>query len=155
MREECKPAQMRKKLGSSLNLSVKLSEKINNLDWNSRGLIDDAADGGHEVIEEYLHTIICTLKKAKQEADEYPIRGSLPDSPKRYLAKRVAEAIEKHLQKPATSSKDGIFDSVLTIILANVHDKKVSSVHDLCRKALKMYTFGSSKPIKPIEPEDE
>jgi hypothetical protein len=155
MREDCKPAAIRKKLRSALKLSTRLSEEIANMDWNSRELIDNARGGDHETIKSHLQTIISTLKEARQEAEAYPKRGALPDSTKTFLAKSVAEAIHKHLHKPATSTKDGIFESILTIVLSNVHDKKVSSVHDLCRRILQVYTFGPTNTIGPMEQEDD
>ena len=160
LHEQCKPALMRKNLKEALNLSVKLEAKIAEMDSNSTFLVYDAIEGGCETLNEYLYKIMSALSDAKLEADEYPSRGSLPDSSKVFLAKSVAVAIEKHLLQPATTTKEGLFESVLSIILSSIRGKGVSSVHDLCRKTLNVYSTATPGApnrgeIKYTPPKDE
>jgi hypothetical protein len=155
MREDCKPAKIRGRLGSALKLATKLSEEIANMDWNTRDLIDNVRDADHKIIKNQLQTIVSTLKEARQEAEAYPKRGALPDNTKTLLAKSVAEAIQKHLHITGTSTKGGILESILIIVRSNVHGKEVSSVDDLYRRISKVYTFRPTNTIETMEQKDD
>lgn len=137
--ENSKPSEMRKNLKAATDAARMLQHKLCDLDSNSKLLlIEVLGDEMSAPQEEYLSIVIDVLIKSADIAKEYPNKGRLVERSRVLLAAEVAYAIEKHLGEVPSTTKEGIFESVLTIVLRIATGKEVSSVHDLMRRALKV-----------------
>lgn len=150
-----KPAKVRANLQAAIDAALVLNDRLNDLDGNSRQLLGEVENGEASVLQNvYLRKIIQALSDASHLADEYPERGRLPEHERLWLAVEVANAISTHLGITPTTTKDGAFESVLTIVLEIATGNRVSSVHDLARHALKAK---QEQPdiIKHVPPKDD
>lgn len=135
--DQTKPAVVRANLEAALNAALELEARLQALDGNSRMLIREEFKEGISVLEDrHLGTIMNALKEAAHVADQYPKRGRLPDHARLWLAVDVADALQTHLEIRATSTKEGVFESLLAIILGAATGQAAESVHDLARRAL-------------------
>lgn len=133
------PSNVRGNLKSAWNAALKLNEKLNRLDANSRALLSEIEKGGVLALREHLSVIVFALGDAHGLAQEHQNSGRTRDIAKLILAATVRDTIKTHLRVTATTTKDGLFEAVLTIVLEIAHaGKKVKSVHDLVQKALKV-----------------
>lgn len=144
--EGSKPADVRKNLKAAIEAANQLFKKLDDLDLNSCQLIAEVnhigiskLQGGHTI------EIIRTLEKAYLLADEYPTKGRLQENHRLQLAIDVAHSIQKYLEVKPTSTKEGVYESILNIVLEIATNKTVKSVHDLARKAL------NEKNLQPSE----
>jgi hypothetical protein len=173
MAEATRPAKVRQNLKDALEATRILNDKLNNLDGNSRQLLDEI-EGGAQLQDVHLASIVRTLSEAVRLAKEYPTtRAGLHDHARLYLAKDVADAISEHLGRRATTTKEGVFESVLTIVLNLAttelasrrakkakkatkpkKQKEVSSVHALACRALKVqkkYQYDQFRRVALVE----
>ena len=163
IREKSKPGAVRDNLRTLLATASKLESKYTKLDGNSHFLIgeamsdvdvdvdvdvDENGDKDEYKLEDPIKSALVHMVKifgdALEMANEYPSSGSLPENEKAFLARDVADIIEKHLDRTATVTKKGIFASVLSIVLEAATNERRKSVHDLCRKGLEVVTTSSS-----------
>jgi len=132
------PAVVRKNLQAAIDAALALNERLNDLDGNSRQLLSSVDGGETSVLQDHhLWKIIRALSEADHLADEYPKKGRLPEHHRLWLAVDVANAIDVHVGAAPTTKVDGLFESILAIILEIATGHQVSSVHDLARRALK------------------
>ena len=116
----------------------RLSHNLSSLDGNSQGLLDKTHKGGVTSLQiRHLAKIESALADAAKLAGEYPNVGNLVDVPRLCLAIDVAKAIEKHLLIRATSTKGGLYEAVLEIMLHIATGLKPKSVHSLSLRANK------------------
>lgn len=132
------PSSVRANLKAAITAALELNERLNKLDGNSRQLLGEVEGGEIATLQNvYLRKTIQALSEASRLAGEYPATGRLPDHQRLWLAVDVANAISTHLGVTPTTTKGGVFESVLTIVLGIATGAEVSSVHDLARQALK------------------
>lgn len=136
MAESRRPAKVRDNLKAAIEAAHTLNEKLNGLDGNSRYLIR-VGGCAVDLQDDHLWPIIQALGQAAILADEYPQSGRLPEDERLYLAVDVKNAIATHLGVEATSTKEGVFESILTVVLQIATGQQVNSVHELSRRALK------------------
>jgi hypothetical protein len=133
-----RPAIVRENLKLAKEAAFQLNDRLNCLDGNSRQLISESLGKSFvELQDVHLREIISALCDASHEADEYPTKGRLKEHHRLYFAIDVAHAIKEHLGQKPTSTKDGLFESILIILLTYLTNTEVTSVHDLVRRALK------------------
>ncbi|MCA1805694.1 MAG: hypothetical protein LC646_10250 [Xanthomonadaceae bacterium] len=135
--EESKPASVRKNLNISLNAALRLNDTLNDLDANSRMLLSQVASGGISKIHHHLSEIITALSEAGHKADELPDKGRLPDYARQNLAVAVLEALRSCGVAP-TTTKDGLYNNLLAVVLEIATGKRASAVHKLATKAVKI-----------------
>ncbi len=136
-RQEGVPATAKKNLEKAAKISKNLNAHINDLDGNSRQLLDEAAEGELEGFRFHLSRVVLDLNAALRLADEYPQGGGrLPEPHRIYLAADVADAIEQFIHVPCTSTQDGLFVSILESVCTEAFGKKDPDVRGLARKAL-------------------
>lgn len=134
---ESSPAAVRKNLKSAIKVAIKLNDLMNDMDANSKLLIDKASDNSFSYFHgTQLRELIQSLILAGRLADQYPSRGRLKDFASIYLAIGVADALESHLRMPATSTKEGPFEATLAILLEAATKRPRESTHDLACTAL-------------------
>lgn len=136
--EKSKSAAARENLEKAGKLALSLMEQLNKLDGNSCQLIGEVTSGGVLSLRNNVGTIVCALRDAHHSADGYPKSGALPDSARLLLAVDIADAILTNLKSRPTTTKEGLFESVLTIVLATATGRKPEAVHELARRALKV-----------------
>ena len=140
MRKKGLPATARKNLKKALKASLKLNDRINELDGNSRQLLDEAAEGGLEGFRSRLSSTILELNEALKLSFEYPQGGGRLLEPHRiYLAADVADAIEKFIHVSPSSTRAGIFYAILESVCTEAFGKDGKDppdVYELARKAL-------------------
>ncbi|MES9933556.1 MAG: hypothetical protein ABW162_12155 [Candidatus Sedimenticola sp. PURPLELP] len=137
MAESSKPAKVRKNIQNALDAALVLNDRLNALDGNSRYLMNDVVDEGVHHLYNSLEFIIHSLSEASNLANQYQKNGRLPDYARLWLAVDVASAIKKYLGVPPTTTRGGVFESVVTIMLEIATGNVVSDVNDLIRRALK------------------
>lgn len=134
--QESSPANARKNLKKARKISLALNDDINKLDGNSHHLLEEAAEGGLEAFRHRLSRVILDLHAASSLAEEYPSRGR-PHEPHRiFLAADVRDAIKKFLHVSPTSTRGGLFYSILESVCAKAFGKESPDVYELARKAL-------------------
>ncbi len=97
LRDQSLPAVVRNKLKRTLDASLRLKDRLNELDGNSRNLLSEVTRDGENPYDN-LSPIIIALKKAYTLAKKYPHKGDLPKDHRRWLARDIADALRAHLK---------------------------------------------------------
>ena len=132
-RQEGLPATVRKNLKKAAEVSKNLNAHINNLDGNSRQLLDEAAEGSFRT---HLSGVVLALHEALRRAEEYPRRGRLTEHHRIFLAADVADAIEQFIHVLPVPTRGGLFFSILESVCTEAFGKKEPDVYGLAQKAL-------------------
>ena len=135
-RQEGLPATVRKNLKKAAEVSKNLNAHINDLDGNSRQLLDQAAEGGLEGFRSHLSGVVLALHEALRRAEEYPKRGRLHEHHRIFLAADVADAIRQFIHVLPVSTRGGLFVSILESVCAEAFGKEGPDVFGLAQKAL-------------------
>ncbi len=145
-RQEGLPATIRKNLKKAAKVSMDLNAHINDLDGNSRQLLDEAAEGGLKVFRSHLSGVVLTLHEALRRAEEYPKRGRLDEHHRIFLAADVADTIRQFIHAPLTATRDGLFFSILESVCTEAFGKKFGKKEtpDVCGIAKKALSY----PVK-------
>lgn len=139
--EKSSPAKVRGNLRVAIDAALKFNDSLNQMDGNSRQLVEEASGKGVGELQRKLEKILLALHEARHLANEYPKSGRNVEFDRLWLAESVARAIRDHLKCEPTATKEGVFESVLTIVLEDPainKGKPVKSVHDLARRSVKM-----------------
>ncbi len=135
--DNTKPSKIRCNLGAALDAAQKLNDCLAELDANSLALIAEVRKGSaYELQRICQENILWVLGQADLKADEYPNGGRLNENHRLFLAIDVAKAIQAHLHVMPTTTKDGLYDAILSIVLGWLTNREVTSSNDLARKAL-------------------
>ena len=133
------PSAIRSNLNSAKKAVHQLNNKLNKLDENSRLLISEVMEGGIKHMQfSLLDQISKALTDASVIAEKYPKRGRLREDYRLWLAVDVADAIREYIGVEPSSTKDGLFESILCIILDEVTGQETTSHHELVRSALQV-----------------
>jgi len=130
-----KPATVRQNLKHAYEAALALNEALYKLDWNAWSLVNESGISA-KTMHKYANGALKKLAKASTLADEYPQRGALPDNARLTLARHVADAISDHLGITPTTTKAGVFDAVLGIVITVATGRHDPEVHELVRRAL-------------------
>ncbi|RRQ21972.1 hypothetical protein D6C00_08440 [Thiohalobacter thiocyanaticus] len=137
LRDESKPSEVRKNFKKSLDAALILNDRLNEMDANSRLILDRNMAGGITTLHEYLNRIISALSEGGHAANEYP-KGRLTDYARLELARIVIKALKSQGIEP-TTTKEGLFSNVLAIVLETATGKPVNAVHALAAEAIRTY----------------
>lgn len=137
LKEASKPATVRKNLKEAIKAALILNDKLNRLDGNSRLLLDEAGMPLGSLQHSELNSILTALSNAAKLAREYG-NARLNDAGRVILATGVARAIERHLGKKASATKEGLFESMLAITLKAATGVETKDVHDLACRAVSL-----------------
>ena len=133
------PSAVRGNLSAALKATYQLNDKLNDLDHNSRQLINEVIEGGIITLQSsLLSQINKALGEASVLADKYQKRGRLREDHRLWFAADVAEAIRDYIDVEPSSTKDGLFESILCIILSEITGQETTTHHDLVRHALQV-----------------
>lgn len=135
--DKTKPSEVRNNLNAAVVAAQKLNDCLVQLDANSLALITEVRNGSaYELQRICQEKILGVLCQADLKADEYPSKGRLNENHRLFLALDVAKAIQSHLHVTPTTTKDGLYDAILSIVLGWLTNREVNSSNDLARKAL-------------------
>jgi hypothetical protein len=140
--EESKPAVVRKNLKKAYRAATNLNCALNELDGNSRQLLDKIVAGGFQMLQrDHLAKIMQGVAAAQAaaatyKASAYRKAGGLSHPYREGLALDVAFALEKHLKVKSTLTKNGPFVVILDIVMAEATGKQRATTHELARRAL-------------------
>lgn len=153
--EECKPAKVRENLETALKMAAALFDHLNELDRNSKNLLDEV--GATRVLSR-IDELGYWLIDARKLADQYPMAGALPDDTGNWLAINLAELVKKCLgQDPTTTREEfteptrrkhastGLYDALLKIVLTLATGREVTNAHDRARKAVERWKIISQR----------
>ena len=103
MRAESRPAVVRNNLKLTLEASLRLSNRLNDLDGNSLQLLGEVTrhevdSNGRLIVIANLSPLIIALREAHNLAKQYPQKGDLPRDHRRWLARDIADALREHLK---------------------------------------------------------
>lgn len=159
------PKQVRANLKHANEAAVRLMERLNDLDGNSRSLIAEAHHDGvtqlYDLVEQAFHII----RPAEVLAKEYPeTRKGITYYPSREMGFALARAVQHFCgEEKLAATKDGLYHQLLLIrfgVLNKSHEARV----DTMREALKYYrkrasegSLGQARPWEAPEadPSDE
>lgn len=113
--EQSSPARVRENLTKSLKLALSLNESFNELDGNSRLLLNQYRDIG-KLQGKDLEAIIQALYQAKLDADDYPKRGRNVDNERLYLVLELGHVLSRQIDCPFTTTKVSLFFELLTLV---------------------------------------
>ncbi len=114
-----------------------LNAHINDLDGNSRQLLDEAAEGGLEGFRSHLSGVVLALHEALRRAEEYPKSGRLPEHHRIFLAADVADAIKQFIHVLPGPTRGGLYFSILESVCTEAFGKEAPpDVYRLAKKAL-------------------
>lgn len=146
-----RPAAVRKSLKKIFDSVHKFGDNLESLNLTARGILDESADGGLEAHFTRVRKVIAAHKRALKVVDDHPISGgNLKDWDRIHLAVAVADAIETYSNVTATTTKDGLYMSLLEMVLADALRQEVKAVHGLAGKALK-YRAEQNHPDDSLE----
>ena len=129
IRAESLPAAVRHNLKLTLKASLRLSDRLNDLDGNSRQLLDEVTrhevdSNGSLIVIKNLSSLINALSKACILAKQYPQKGDLPRDHRRWLARDIADALREHLkidlEADVKTGTKSTFISILSLVFEEV-----------------------------------
>jgi len=135
-RREGLPATVRKNLKKAAEVSMVLNAHINDLDGNSRQLLNQAAEGGLEGFRSHLSGVVLALHEALRRAEEYPKSGRLLEHHRIFLAADVADAIKQFIHPSLVPTRGGLYFSILESVCTEAFGKEAPDVYGLAKKAL-------------------
>ena len=140
------PAAVRKHLKRTLDASLRLNDRLNELDGNSRELLSEVTRGGEDLnngilsVYDNLSPIINALNKAYILAKQYPLKGDLPRDHRRWLARDIADALREHLKidlrADVITGTKGAFISILSLVFEEVATGEKIDFRKLAQDAL-------------------
>ncbi len=133
------PAKSRENLSKALEAARALEAALRAIDMNSWSLFRGVTDNGFRPLLDTTTRLECWLQEALDKANEYPKQGRLPDYARLWLAKDVAAAIHDHLRITPTTTKEGLYFSVLELILEAIPRERGAVVHKLGTRGLKLW----------------
>lgn len=138
MREESRPAAVRRNLKRAHDAALKLNDALNKLDGNARQLLARVPEGDIHSLYENVGAAITALAKAQKLANEYPgqFGGNIPANHRIFLAADVADVIDSYLGIKPTTTKEGLFQAILEVVLEEATGREVKAVHALVRRTL-------------------
>ncbi len=138
---DSKPAAMRAELKKAANLALRLEQALEQMHPVSNSLIRKASGmSAARFRDRKVTTTVEALEGARQLADNLPGRGSLVDEAKAELAIDVAVAMSKHLGRKPATTKEGLYASLLSIMLEQVTGKEPKSVQKLVKQTFEKNT---------------
>ena len=128
LRAESLPAAVRNNLKLALDASLRLSDRLNALDGNSRKLLREVIRHGGDpkkgiMSVNSLSPIINALSKAYFLAKQYPQKGDLPRDHRRWLARDIADALREHLKIDLEADVESGAKSTFISILCDVFEE--------------------------------
>lgn len=144
-----RPPKVRKNLQAASDAARKCLRKLEQLDGNSKILLDEARPGNFRDLFHNAIEAVNSIELALAEANRLPTTRPKMDYPKQQMALAVRHAIERHLGIKATSTKESkrgaIFNDVLSVMVGavkqaspnDVSDANNGDVHKLTRRAKK------------------
>lgn len=151
IRESSRPAAVRENLKSALDAACKLKDKLNGLDGTSRLILDTSTKWGLQAHFGMMGMVVAAHERAYKVVDDHPTKGgNLKDWDRVHLAVAVANAIDSYSNVKATTTKDGLYISLLDVVLEEALGKDVKSVHVLAGKALR-YRAEQNHPDDSLE----
>ncbi len=129
MRAESLPAAVRHNLKLTLKASLRLNDRLNDLDGNSRQLLDEVTrhevdSNGRLIVIKNLSPLIIALNEAYNLAKQYPKKGNLPWVHRRWLARDIVDALREHLkidpEADVESGAKSTFISILSVVFEEV-----------------------------------
>lgn len=135
-----KPSDIVRNLERALNSARTYKYHVKNLDTRSRLFIKKVSNadsiGYVENIETCIEYHTNILMDAHKLAKQLPQKGSLVQYYKLLFVRDIARVIKKHLDLKPTSTKGGLFESVVKILLEDITGKKHLGLHSLIEKVL-------------------
>ena len=136
--QQVRPAAVRENLAATLKTAEKLLDQLNTLDGLSRQLLDEKSDDGFSSMQSSNAAMLRALYQARDEAAHYPMKGALRQDHRAFLARDVADAIHTHLDVRPTTTKAGLYEAILSIVLELATGQEPEDVHALARRGLKV-----------------
>ena len=133
---DSKPSSVRKNLLSAQKKALELNEKLNNLDANSRLLIEEISSKGIQGVYSNLSEVIAVLGKALSAAHEYPKRGRLVEYDKLNLGLGIAGAIQSVLGLKPSCTKDGLLEQCYSIVYQDITGESFAGVHTMIERII-------------------
>jgi len=154
---------MRENLKAAQSSALKLNDRINNLDGNSRALLAELAPDTIDKLYSNLSEIIESLNAGLIKAKAYgPAVKRQVDTPRLILAAHIRHLMIKYLQLQPTATKDGLFEDILKAVFTAIkegrHKRKNTtkaeepSVHDLAIKAMRVRVIENEEGTLEIDP---
>ncbi|WP_231363230.1 MULTISPECIES: hypothetical protein [unclassified Thioalkalivibrio] len=138
LRQEVLPGTVRENLAATVDTAEILLDQLNNLDDLSRYLLDTKSDDGLLSMQSAHAALLGALYGARDTAAQYPRKGDLPKDHRTFFARDIADAIQVHLGVRPTTTKGGLYETILSIALELATGQPVQDAHALARKGLKV-----------------
>jgi hypothetical protein len=133
-----RPQEVKKQLELALDSAEKLNDQLQLLGGTSKKLIKEAKGDRMASFDiSSIPNLVELLAAAHQLALELPTASALRDRSRLNLAIQVAKAVQNILEMHPSSTKEGLYTEVLSIILEVATGKSSRDSNDLARKALK------------------
>ncbi len=130
---KCKPANIRNNLSAVLKKIEVLRDTLNELDHNSRILVNNLNAEGMTGVFDRLFELQVAINNAHLAAKG----GSVVTYYKRTLVDSIADAIQKILSIKPTSTKKGLLVQCTAIVMADIKGKSADGVHTLVENVMK------------------
>ena len=153
--KESRPAAVRKNLKRACDTAVRLKARLKELDGNSCRLLDHTTEGGVSAVFLQVEHVIKGLRGALQLAKEYPPSGNLLKKYHLDLAIDIAIAIENNLGVNPKTTRGGLFDEVLGVVMGEATGKEYADVHGLVGDALAMRQKRSDGTVEYLPPGED
>lgn len=135
---ESSPAIVRKNLQRASKNARDLADALSALDVLSSSLLFNASDISATKWLDRVMSLSHGLDEAHNNAKDFPSSGRLPDFAKLFLAIDVSRLIESTLKRTASTTRSGLFESILTIVLEDITQAPIEDINDLVAKAIAM-----------------
>ena len=162
LRDQSLPAVVRNKLKLTLDASLHLKDRLNELDGNSRNLLSEVTRGGEDLnngilsVYDNLSPIINALNKAYILAKQYPLKGDLPRDHRRWLARDIHDALREHLKidlkADVKTGTKGTFISILSRVFEEVAAGEKIHFPKLAQEALTLDVKSASQGLTEYYP---
>ena len=156
------PAAVREDFDRVLDAGQRLNDRVNSLGGLSRELLTEEDPDAIRQCHDHIGKVLNIVAKGQRRAQKFPTKGGrLRDFPTIILAAHIAYAIQEHLHIKPTTTRGGLFEEALKVIIGSIRSNTGRrnsdadpdpSVRDLMRKALKARVTRSADGVLEIDP---
>ena len=139
LQEDNQPSRVKKELQDANASLVRFSKKINNLGGTSKWFLHSSLNCKSEYsFNSALDVVRSELLRAERMASNpVQMRGAPRSHHRRSLASEVAYAMSNFLGMEPTTTRGGLFEEIVILLLEAIEEREVKSVREILSAALK------------------
>ena len=155
-----KPKQIRRNLRETKEAALRLVNRINALDGNSRKLVDEVNEHGLKGLFDDVIRTATILAAAEARAQEYPTdRSGMIDFASRDMGYYLARAVRHFCaEKKVSATRDGLYHQMFLLLfraLGKPYENRAGAMKQALQHARERFRNGEDEPLLAWEESNE